>query len=983
MKKITNQMLLLIMVICLPAMLLAQRTITGTVTDAETGEALIAANVVVVGTTTGTTTDLRGNYSIALPDGATKLVFSYAGYTKQELEVGASNVLDVKMTAGEDLDELLVIGYGEVKKEDATGAIQSVSEKDFNKGAITSVQDLVAGKIAGVSITPSTDPGGGAGITVRGLSSLDASNSPLIVIDGVPVDGNNNGGSRNFLNIVNPNDIASVTVLKDASAAAIYGSRASGGVIIITTKKGKGSDKFSLAYNGNISSSSVTNQMPVLSATDFRALVIDRFGENSSEAALMGEASTNWQDEIYQNAIGTDHNINFSGGVKGLPYRASVGYTNKNGVLKTDRFQRTTLALNVNPSFLDNTLQVNFGVKTMFSQNQFADRGAIGTSVNFDPTQPVLSSDQVHQDGYAGYFAYVDGQGNPLGLAPTNPMALLNLKDDGSNVSKYILNGSVDYRMPFLPDLRAHLNLGYERFYGEGQVVVDPQMAYAVNDTGSIADYWNKNTNELLEFYLNYTKDFGKVGNLDIMGGYSWQHFFWDGYSYSRNTSGFRVYSPEETYPRENYLISLYGRVNYSVENLLLTFTLRRDGSSRFSEQARWGLFPSAAAAYKIIDNKDGFVNHLKVRIGYGVTGQQDLGNGFRDLYPYLPLYDLSQDNARYQFGNNFYNTYRPRGYDASLKWEETASYNFAVDFTLLDDRVSGSVDIYQKYTKDLLGEVTVAAGSNLTNRIITNVGNMENNGVEINLNATPIKKDKFTWEIGGNATYEQNKITKLQAIVDTTYLGRPTGNISGGIGNTIMIHSIGYPLASFFVYEQEYDSEGNPIEGQYADLDGNGTGGQGNSDRYRFNNPNPNWFFGINTRVAYGAFEVSASARAKVGNYIYNNVLSTLANYNQLKGNTPFLNNVHEQTTVTNFETAQLLSDYYVTNGSFLRLDYVTLTYTLPEIKGINNLRVFGTVQNPLLITNYTGLDPEVGGIDGNVYPRSRTILFGVSGNF
>lgn len=980
MKKITPYLLFIIAVLLLPSMAFAQRTITGTVVDAETGETLIAANVIIAGTTTGTTTDMQGKYSIVLPKDATKLVFSYTGYSNLEITVGASNILDIRLRAGEELDEIVVIGYGEIKKEDATGAIASVTSKDFNKGPITSAQDLIAGKLAGVSITPSSDPGGGAGITIRGLSSLSASNSPLIVIDGVPIDQNNTGGARNFLNMINPNDIESFTVLKDASAAAIYGSRATGGVILITTKKGKGTDKFQLNYNGNASLNQVTRQIDVLNAAEYRTLIEARDTANgTNNAALLGDANTDWQSEIYQNALGTDHNINFSGGVKGLPYRASVGYTNKNGVLKTENFERTTLSLNVNPKFLDNTLQVNFSTKAMFTQNRFADRGAVGSAVGFNPTMPVFADDQVSKDLYGGYFTYINPANNgPLSLAPANPVAMLDLKDDRFNVQRYLVNGSIDYRMPFLPELRANLSLGIDEFRSSGTVFVDSTLASAAVNKGSLTNAEINNRNTVLEFYLNYDKDFS-FGNLDVMGGYSWQHFYFNDTSYSRNLTETQVFY-EDANPREYYLLSLFGRIQYTYKDFLLTFTLRRDGSSRFSETARWGLFPSAAAAYKIFDNKEGFVNSMKARVSYGTTGQQDIGNGFSGLYPYLPLYDSGFPTAQYQFGNKFYTTQRPRGYDLNIKWEETSTYNAGVDFALLNDKITGSLDVYQRTTKDLLNEIEIPAGSNFTNRIFTNIGTLRSNGVELMLNTTAVRKENFNWTVGFNATYERNQITKLIANEnDTTYLGVFTGGISG-IGNNIQIHSVGQPIGTFFAYKQVYDENGKPIEGEYEDIDKDGTGGGGNGDRVHSTNPNASWFFGINTTVNYGNWELSLSGRAKVGNYIYNNVLAEQTNYNRLKGNTAFLTNVHSDINEIGFEAPQLLSDFYIRNGSFFRLDFVTLSYTFPDMGKVSNLRVFGTVQNAVTITNYGGLDPEVGGIDGSVYPRSRAFLLGVS---
>ena len=954
----------------------AQRTITGKVTDAENAEPLVGANVTVVELTVGTTTDIDGKYSVTVPEGSTTLAFSYIGYAPKEVTIGASDVVNVELSFGNDLEEVVVIGYGEVKREDATGAIQTVTAKDFNKGAITSVQDLVVGKIAGVNITPSTGPGGGAGISIRGTSSLSASNAPLIVIDGVPIENSGTGGGRNFLNFVNPNDIESLTVLKDASATAIYGSRASGGVILITTKKGKGSDKFRVNYSGNVSMNQPIALANVLTADEFRALITEKYGEGSNQANLLGDANTNWQEEIFRNALATDHNVNFSGGIKALPYRMSVGYTDVDGILLGDNFNRTTLSLNLNPKFFDNTLQVNLSGKSMITRNNFVDGGAIGSANRFDPTQPVYDENSP----YAGYNVITNNQGLPNSLAPSNPLMLLdpNLRSDASNVNRYVVNGSIDYRLPFLPELRANLSMGYDRSYGEGQVLVDPQMSYAAIDTGSITDYWSLNENRVLEFYLNYVKD-TKFGKIDVMGGYSWQHFYFNNYSFARNLSGRLVYDEADESPGEYYLVSLFGRAQYTKDKFLATFTLRRDGSSRFSPETRWGLFPSAALAYKVIDNKNGRLNNLKVRLGYGVTGQQAIGS----LYPYLPIYVTSQPNAQYQLGNTLYNTLRPGGYDLNIKWEETATYNAGIDFSLFDEKLNGTLDYYQRYTSDLLNFIPVPIGTNLTNQITTNVGDMQNNGVELTLNGTAYQNEDWNVEVGGNATYEQNQITKLLASDDPEYQGVFVGGISGGVGNTIMVHSVGFPVASFFVYEQVYDENGKPIEGEYVDR--NADGQITPDDRYRYENPAANWFFGINGRVNYKKWELTFSGRAKLGSYIYNNVQSDQAQYARVYNSTGFLANAHEDIKEIGFENPEYFSDFYVQKADFFRLDNASLSYDFGALANdrISNLKVFVTAQNLVLVTNYSGLDPEVGGIDGNVYPRAQTFLFGVNASF
>ena len=974
-KNIYGKSLLLLLFMSLASWTFAQRTITGTVTDAENGELLIGANVAIVGTTNGIITDIDGKYSLEISEDATTLSFSYIGYKSIELPVGASNILDAQLSFGEDLQEIVVIGYGEVNRNDATGAIQTISTKDFNSGAITSVQDLIVGKIAGVNITPSTGPGGGSSISIRGTSSLSASNAPLIVIDGIPIENAGTGGGRNYLNFVNPNDIETLTILKDASATAIYGSRASGGVILITTKTGKSGGKLNVNYSGNVSINQAIATADVLTAEEYRVLIIDKYGENSSQANLLGTENTDWQSAIFQNALATDHNVNLSGGIKGLPYRFSVGYTDVDGILIGDNFNRTTLNLNVNPRFFNNTLQVNFNTKAMFSNNNFVDGGAIGAANAFDPTQPILDENSP----YGGYYTTTNNQGLPNGLAPTNPLALLdqNLRQDQSNVSRYVINGSIDYRMPFLKELRANLSLGYDAARGEGQVIVDAQMPYAAIDTGSITDYWSETNNQILEFYLNYVKE-TKAGKFDIMAGYSWQHFYFNNDSFSRNTSGRVIYDEADESPGEYYLLSLFGRAQYSKDKFLATFTLRRDGSSRFSPETRWGLFPAAALAYKIVEDREGAVNNLKFRMGYGVTGQQAIG----PLYPYLPVYVTSQSNAQYQLGNQFYNTLRPGGYDLNIKWEETETYNIGVDFKLFNNKINGTLDYYQRYTSDLLNFIPVAIGTNLTNQITTNVGDMQNSGLELTLNGTVYNKENWTVEIGGNATYEQNEITKLLASDDPAYQGVFTGGISGGVGNTIQIHSVGFPVSSFFVYKQKYGDDGQPLEDEYEDL--NNDGQITPDDRYRFENPAADWFFGINGRVGYKNLELTFSGRAKIGGYIYNNVQSDQAQYARLVNSTGFLVNAHSDIQDIQFEQPRYFSDYFIQRADFFRLDHVTLSYNFDKFSDkIQNLRVYVTAQNTVLMSNYSGLDPEVGGIDGNVYPRAQTFLFGVNASF
>ncbi len=961
----------------LPVMLHGQRTLTGTVTDASYGEPLIGANILAVGTSIGTITEMDGRFTLEVPEGVTTLRVSYTGYRTLEVPIGSSNTLDIQLEPGTVLNEIVVIGYGTVKREDATGSVQSVSSKDFNKGAITGAQELLSGKVAGVQIVTSGDPGGGAAIRIRGGSSLSASNDPLIVVDGVPVDNGGISGERNILNFINPNDIESFTVLKDASATAIYGSRASNGVILITTKKGHLGKAISINYSGNYSTSSPIQTVDVLNAAEYRALIEERFPEGHPARGLMGNANTDWQDVIYEDASGQDHNLSLSGGIGQVPYRVSLGFTNKNGILKTDNFKRTTASLNLSPGFLDNRLQINFNVKGMNTENVFANRGAIGAALFFDPTHPVYDDNSP----YGGYYTWTQQNGDPNPLAAANPLALIEMRDDQSTVKRLLLNGSIDYRFGFLPELRANLNLGYDYSKGEGTVNVpaNASFAYDAQTGGGVKNsYSQEKKNELLEFYLNYVKEFDDL-KLDAMAGYSWQRFYFADEFVNSDIAGIDV--TEGDSKGELFLLSLYGRMNLTyADRYLLTLTLRRDGTSRFSPDSRWGLFPAAAVGVKLIDNNGvGSISNLKLRIGYGVTGQQDVGG----YYLYLPRYLASFDNARYQFGNEFITTLRPEGYDYNIKWEETTTYNAAIDFGFNDDRITGSLEYYLRKTKDLINFIPVPAGTNLTNFINTNVGDLENRGVELSLNANILKAPELAWDFGFNATYNKNEITRLTASDDKNYQGVLVGGISGAVGNTIQIHSVGYPANSFYVFEQVYDANGVPVEGLYVDR--NGDGQVNNEDLYRLEKPAPDIFLGFNTFFQYGNFDLTLAGRANINNYVYNNVQSNGASYNNLYHPTGYLGNVNKVATELDFVNPQYFSDHFVQNGSFLRLDHITLGYDFSSLVAkVSLLKFYVTLQNPVLITKYDGIDPEVfGGIDNNVYPRSRTILFGVNAGF
>lgn len=975
--QIQGSKLLLLGLLLLSGALFAQRTISGTITDGETGDPLIGASVVAVGTSVGTIADLDGSFSFQLPAGINEIEVSYTGYTSQKVDASETSSFTIQLVSGTALEEVVVIGYGTVKREDATGSVETVSSEEFNKGAISSAQELVAGKVAGVQITTDGSPGGGATIRIRGGSSLSASNDPLIVIDGVPLPTDGVSGSRNPLNLINPNDIETFTVLKDASATAIYGSRASNGVIIITTKKGKAGSDLAISYNGSVGSSRRASEYEVLSADAFRSLITDRFGEGSTEAGLLGEEDSDWQEAIYQNALFHNHNVSASGAIKSLPYRVSAGYTSQDGVLLTDEFQRITYGLNLNPSFFENRLQINVGLKGVNTQNNFANRGAIGSALRFDPTRAILADNQ-----FGGYnYIAQTGNTNPNTLAPSNPLALLEQTTNESTVNRYIANFTADYRFGFLPALRANLNVASDRSKSEGFTFIPTTAAFAFdadNGGGVNNTYSQEKNNDLLEFYLNYNKELDGF-RVDVLGGYSWQNFFRESAFSNNNIAG--TEPVEDVSPEEYYLLSLFSRVNLTIgDRLNITGTLRRDGSSRFSEANRWGLFPSAAVAYRVVDvaNNPKGLNSLKLRAGYGVTGQQEAGG----YYPSQALYLSSFDNARYQFGDRFVNTLRPQGYNANLKWEETATLNFAVDFGFFNDRLNGAVEVYQRKTSDLLNFIPVPAGTNLTNFITSNVGDLENRGVEFSVNAVPYKKENSQLSIGLNLTFNRNEITKLTATEDPDYQGVATGGIAGGVGNTVQIHSVGFPASSFFVYEQVYDENGTPVEGVYVDRNQDGV--VNTDDLYRYQDPAADAFLGFTANYELNNFDFSFAGRASFGNYVYDNGSSSLV-YSGLVNSTGFLSNTRQAITETDFQDPQLFSDHFVRDASFLRLDHITAGYRFPDLVGKgSSVRTFLTVQNPFVITDYEGIDPEVfGGIDNNIYPRSRTILLGVGVNF
>ncbi len=1008
-------MLLTVLLLSGAASLLAQTgTVTGKVFDVHDGTTLPGATIVIKGTTTGTSTNMDGTFSIEVSPNTT-LVISYVGYSPEEILVSPGSVVNVALKSESmGLDEVQVIGYGSQKKDDATGAVTAISSKEFNQGQITSSVNLIAGKIAGVQVVSGGGaPGEGATIRIRGGASLNALNDPLIVIDGVPMNSDGVNGARNPLNNINPNDIESFSVLKDASATAIYGSRASNGVIIITTKKGRQGQPLQFTYDGKFSAFTPTRTIDVLDANQFRSLLDGRVADGripGSALSLLDSNNlyTNWQNEIFKTAFSQDHYLSAKGAAKHMPYRVSLGYTNQDGILLNDNFTRFTGGFSLAPSLFDDHLVISLNGQFGQTNNSFADRGAIGGALQFDPTKPVTSdstyivplpdqSEVYDTIDYGGYYAWLQDGGSPVKLATTNPVALLNLKEDKSKVTSFVGNVKFDYKLHPLPELKFTLNLVIDRSWSNGTVYAPYYAAWVYdgkNGGGTDNSYDQERRNDLLDFYITYDKYAESIkSHFVVLGGYSWQHFWRKQTGVNQNIP----HRPSDTLIRntyddrtEYYLVSFFGRFNYTFDNrFMLTATVRQDGTSRFSEDNRWGLFPSIALGWKINEEKwlrdSEVLSQLKLRLGWGITGQQALEEN--NDFPYLPRYTASQPTANYQFGYDengnpmFYQTLRAEGYAGDIKWEETETWNIGIDFGFADDRYYGSLDIYKRKTKDLINFTPLPAGSNLTNYLLTNVGNMENTGVEFSIMTRPVVTENWYWDIGLNATYNKNKITKLTASDDPDYLGDFVGGISGGVGNNIQINSVGYPAYSYFVFEQVYDENGKPIEGLYVDRNGDGV--ITNADRYQYKSRTPTFYLGINSRLRYKNWDFSLSGRANFDNYVYNNVESENGVYERLfRPEGPYLSNIASYVYETDFEHPRYLSDYYVQEASFFRMDYMSLSYLFSNISESRvSLRLSFTVNNAFVISNYKGLDPEIfSGIDNNIYPRPRAYVLGVN---
>ncbi|MDR1724552.1 MAG: TonB-dependent receptor [Tannerella sp.] len=976
-------------------------TVRGTVVD-ETNEPVIGANIVEKGTTNGIITDLDGNFTLTTAPDAT-IVISYIGYKSQEVKA-TTELLRITLTEDtEVLEEIVVIGYGSVKKDDATGSVTAIKPDAMNRGLTTNAQDLMTGKIAGVNVQSNGGtPGGGATIRIRGGSSLNASNDPLIVIDGLAMDNEGVKGLANPLSMVNPNDIETFTVLKDASATAIYGSRASNGVIIITTKKGSLSGDKDLTarvtYDGNVSVSNLKKTLEVMGATEYRSLITDIYGEGSDAYAALGSSDTDWQGEIYRTALSTDHNVSIYGGYKSMPYRLSLGYTKQNGIIKTSEFERYTASLNISPSFFGNRLKFNGNLKFMYALNRYADGGAIVTAVTMDPTQSVFDSRDAYKKYFDGYFQWTTSGASfndpswtlsTNSLAPSNPVSLLELKDDRAKSRSLVGNLEADYAFAFLPELHIHANGGMDVSNGKQTTDISP-YSYSNNYYGSYGyedvDKYNLSFNS----YLQYLKTLD-IHSFDLMAGYEWQHFHREGIT--ENTGYYQpthAENPGQKYQptlvrwaTENYLVSFFGRLNYSLMNrYLFTATLRFDGSSRFSKDNRWGTFPSFAFGWKIKEEdflKDvGELSDLKLRLGYGITGQQNIGTD----YAYFASYTLNKDGAYYPIGYGKGETYRPDAFNKDLRWERTATYNAGIDFGFLNGRISGAVDYYFRHTEDLINNVFVSAGTNFKNQVTANIGSLENKGIEFTINAKPIVTKDFTWDAGFNITHNNNKITKLTSgDVEGYYV--LTGGITANTGATCQAHTVGYPAYSFLVYQQVYDENGKPIENLFVDR--NGDGRINDNDQYSYKKPTADVLIGFTSKFLYGSWDLGFSMRASLNNYVYNDIESNNSNLKMLYAPSGFLINRPRMVLENNWEGLgnYYLSDYFVQNASFLKCDNLTLGYSFDKLFGLSG-RAYAAIQNVFTITKYKGLDPEVNtGIDNSIYPRPMVSLVGLTLNF
>lgn len=988
-KKRGIQLILFIMGLLIFSNLSAQESVPiklkGNVRDSKTQETLIGVSIVVKGKTIGTVTDSDGNFELEAPSNGT-LVISYIGYLLQEIPISPKNkILTILLEENTELlDEVVVIGYGQVKKGDVTGALTSIKPNDENRGLQVNPQDALIGRVAGLSVVRGNgEPGSEGTIRIRAGASLFANNNPLIVVDGVPIE----GASMSF---INPNEVESYTVLKDASATAIYGSRASNGVLLITTKKGSAGT--TVAPSFNYMSNYTISKLPssafedVLTADEFRQAAADGKFKNLPTGYKLGTASTDWQKEVYHTGFSTDHTFTMTGTTKSVPYRVSAGYINQQGTLKNNDYQRYNAGIGLSPKFFDSHLALNINVRGIVEERT-PPPGVIGSAISFDPTRPIYGEYPNNLNGF-GYFMWKAADGKPITEAPTNPVSILDLIEQHSTNKRSVGNLSADYKIHGFEDLHLNLNLGYDvkkNDYKEFTPDGAPSTYTGIKNDGRGKTYFSSstNTNYLLSTYANYIKDIDKKHNINVMAGYDWQRYWYD----SSNRTEMLVLGDEVNDPYFDedvlYLLSFYSRFNYSFDQkLLLTATLRADGSSRFAKENRWGYFPSLALAYRLSDEnfmKDiNWLSSLMLRVSYGKTGQQDIGG----YHPYLPTYTISTNIARYAFGDQWLNMYRPNGYVRDITWEKTSTYNAGIDLGFLNNRITANLDVYKRYTKDLLNFVDQSAGSNFTNRLDANVGDLENRGVEVAVNAITVKNKDWEWSVGANFTYNAVEITQLKTIssdIDQV-------NAADIDRKYLQVHKIGETPNTYFLMRQAYDENGKALEGKYIAPDGSITTDVSDKNKYiTGKSPRVPYYYGFNTHVKYKQWDFGMNAYGSTGNYIFN--------YQQAKQNLngvysdkgSFTNNVYRSALERGFQEAQYFSDMFLESGSFFRLDNITLGYSIPKLWNTkSNLRMAFSMQNVALITNYSGGDPEMyGGLDNSRYQRPKMYTLSLNLNF
>ena len=984
--------------------------VKGHVKDAS-GEPIMGATITVNGKAVGIT-DMDGNFSVDAAPGA-NLTFTYLGMTPKTIKA-TSNMMITLVDDQKSLNEVVVIGYGRAKKNDLTGSVTAIKPDEMSKGITSSASDMLVGKIAGVDVqTGGGQPGSGAQIRIRGGASLNASNDPLYVIDGLAIDNNTNKGMSNVLAMINPNDIESFTVLKDASATAIYGSRASNGVIIITTKKGRSGQKPSVTYNGDVTLSTVQKKYKVMNASEYKQ-ALTNLGIDTSG---LGTADTDWQDEIFRTAISTNHNVSIQGGLKNMPYRVSLGFEDNNGIVKTTWMKRFNTSINVAPTFLDKHLNVNFTAKYMFEKDRYAKVGdAIGGALTMDPTQPVRVDDAAY-DCVGGYFQYLQAKDDKVtdpswtsiakAQMPQNPVAVLDNYKCIAKSNDISGNLEVDYKIHGFEDLHLHAAIGAQYTDGKQDENIS-KYSYSNNYFGYYGyDHAYKYSIEGKAF-AEYAHKFG-VHDIDIMAGAEQSHYHRTGYNYGTGTDEYLkannplyettegkwnyehdpVSKDDEMWRTHNSLVSYFGRLNYNLlDRYLFTATFRADGSSRFRKGKKWGYFPAAAFAWKINNEpflKDAkWLDELKLRLGWGKTGQQ---NGIDDFY-YSTLYRVSNGYAQYPFGDNYYQTLRPTASNPDLTWEKTTTYNAGLDFTALNGRFGVNVDGYYRKTTDLLASVAIAGGTNFGDQLLKNIGSLENYGIELAFNVKPIVTKDFIWDVTYNVGWNHNEITELEAgLQDWVWTG---DKVSRGNNTKIQVNKVGQPINSYYVYQQVYDENGKPIEGAYVDRNGNGT--IDDDDRYCYKSPAPDVIMGLTTKFIYKNWDFSAAFHASIGNYVYYDFLNSKAVLNEINASGAFRNTTTEAVNLGFTGTATNptnTSDYFVRNASYLKCSNMTLGYSFPALikvgaEKICSGRIFFTVQNPFIITKYKGIDPEVSsGIDSNPYPRPISFQLGLNLNF